>query len=60
MRGKINVGGDSRTRTFDKRVGVTSGSSLSIPVTYGYTFGHTMTGSLGIQIWVFGILCFLT
>lgn len=55
VRGKINVGGDSRTRTLDKRLGSTQGSNVSVPVVYGYTFGHTMTGSLGIQFWFFGV-----
>ena len=50
LKGKISVGGNSRTRTLFYRIGETSQSKLLNKVTHDISFVYTFTGVLGFQL----------
>ena len=53
LKGKISVGGNSRTRVLFYRIGETSQSKLLNKVTHDISFVYTFTGVLGFQLWFY-------
>ena len=53
LKGKISVGGNSRSRVLFYRVGDTSHSKMSNRVAYDLSYINTFTGVLGFKLWFF-------
>lgn len=53
LKGKISVGGNSRSRVLFYRVGDTSHTKMSNKVAYDLSFINTFTGVLGFKLWFF-------
>ena len=53
LKGKISVGGNSRTRTLFYSVGNTSHSKMSNRVAHDLNYVQTFTGILGFKVWFF-------
>ena len=53
LKGKISVGGNSRSRVLFYRVGDTSHSKMSSRVAYDLSYINTFTGILGFKLWFF-------
>ena len=50
FKGKINVAGNSRTRTMMYKFGKTGNSSTNLRLDYSFQLINTFTGSIGFQI----------
>lgn len=53
LKGKISVGGNSRTRTLLIRVGRTSNSCFNNKVTHSSTLIYSFTGVMGFNTWIY-------
>ena len=53
LKGKISVGGNSRSRVLFYRVGDTSHSKMSNKIAYDLSYINTFTGVLGFKLWFF-------
>ena len=53
LKGKISVGGNSRSRVLFYRVGDTSHSKMSNKIAYDLSYINTFTGILGFKLWFF-------
>ena len=53
LKGKISVGGNSRSRVLFYRVGDTSHSKMANRVAYDLSYINTFTGVLGFKLWFF-------
>ena len=53
LKGKISVGGNSRSRVLFYRVGDTSHSKTANKVAYDLSYINTFTGVLGFKLWFF-------
>ena len=53
LKGKISVGGNSRSRILFYRVGDTSHSKMSNKIAYDLSYINTFTGVLGFKLWFF-------
>ena len=53
LKGKISVGGNSRSRVLFYRIGDTSHSKMSNRVAYDLSYIKTFTGVLGFKLWFF-------
>jgi len=53
LKGKISVGGNSRTRTIFYRVGNTSHTTFNNKIAYDLSYIYTFTGLIGFQIWFY-------
>ena len=53
LKGKISVGGNSRSRVLFYRVGDTSHSTMNNRIAYDLSYIYTFTGVLGFKLWFF-------
>lgn len=53
LKGKISVGGNSRTRTLLIRIGRTSNSCFNNKVTHSSTLIYSFTGVMGFNVWIY-------
>jgi len=53
LKGKISVGGNSRTRTLRIKIGQTSNSQFNNKITHSSTLVNSFTGVMGFHIWIY-------
>jgi len=53
LKGKISVGGNSRSRILFYRIGDTSHSKTDNRIAYHLNYIHTFTGVMGLKLWFF-------